>query len=207
METIGKAALTVIAGGMDSSTPASKPQLAKPPIRLPETVEEAKALRIWADTQDDRQTPASPLQITKHLTYLATTLPSKTQDDTSGKMRFAVYSSILAEYSNEALAYMARRACEELDWFPSPRWCLETAGKYRPPVSEKEQALALCHRFFQGKFEDFIFALTHGTADQDMVDSTPLQWRKIAMERGYLRWIQEREQYVIRRPVLVETPA
>ena len=201
---IGKAALTVIQGGMDSSTHASKQQLAKPPIRLPETVEEAKALRAWADAQDDRQKPASPLQITKHLTFLGATLPSKAQDDDSGKMRFAVYSSILAEYSNESLAYMARRACAELDWFPSPRQCMELADQYRPPVSEKEQALALCHRFYQGKFEDFIFDLERGIAEQETVDTVPLQWRKIAMERGFLRWIEEERRYVIRRKIIAE---
>lgn len=179
----------------------------KPPICLPETVEQAKALRVWAEAQDDRPKAASPLQITKHLTFLGATLPSKAQDDESGKMRFAVYSSILSEYSNEALAYMARRACAELDWFPSPRQCIELADQYRPPVSEKEQALALCHRFFQGKFEDFIFELENGIAEQETVDSVPLRWRKIAMERGYLRWIQEEQRYVIRRKVIADGAA
>lgn len=202
METIGKAALTVIAGGMDSSTPATKPQMPKPAIRLPETVDEAKALKAWASSQDDRQRPASPLQITKHLTFLAATLPSKAQDDDSGKMRFAVYSSILSEYSNDALAYMARRACAELDWFPTPRQCLALIDQYRPPISEKDIALSLCHQFFQGRFEDFISDLKLGLATQDLVDAVPLKWRQIAMEQGYLRWISEQNQYAIRRKVL-----
>lgn len=200
--TIGRAALTVINGGMDSSTRSEKQQIAKPVIRLPETVEEAKALRAWAEAQDDRPRPASILQITKHLTFMAATLPSKGISDDDGKMRVAVYSKILGEFSNDALAYMARRACSELDWFPTPRWCLETVQQYRPPATEKDHALALCHRFFQGKFEDFIFALEHGTADQALVDSVPLQWQKIAMERGYLRWINEEGRYVIRRKVI-----
>lgn len=200
METIGKAALTLIEGGMDSSTPATKPLMAKPTIRLPETVDEAKALRVWADAQDERPRPASPLQITKHLTFLGATLPSKAQDDTSGKMRFAVYSSILSDYSNEALAYMARRACAELDWFPSPRQCLELVQQYRPPVTEKDEALSLCHRFWQGRCEDFFFDLEHGAADQETVDAVPLQWRKIAMERGFLRYMPNENRFVIRQP-------
>jgi hypothetical protein len=204
METIGKAALTVVEGGMDSSTLATKPVMPKPVIRLPETVDEAKALKAWANAQDDRQRPASPLQITKHLTFLGATLPSKSQDDDSGKMRFAVYSSVLAEYSNDALAYMARRACAELNWFPTPRQCIEFADQYRPPVSEKDRALSLCHRFFQGRFEDFISDLKLGLATQDLVDAAPLQWQQIAMEQGYLRWINEQKRYVIRRPVIAE---
>lgn len=202
--TIGKVALTLVAGGMDSSTPASKLGLAKPPICMPETVEQAKALAAWAEAFDDRPRPASPLQLTKHLTFMAATLPSKAQDDESGKMRFAVYSSILGEYSNDALAYMARRACTELDWFPTPRWCLEAVQQYRAPATEKEEALMLCHRFWQGRFEDFIFDLERGIADQETVDAVPLQWRKIAMERGFLRWIEEERRYVIRRKIIAE---
>lgn len=205
--SIGKAALTVIEGGMASSTPASKPQPPKPTIRLPETVDEAKALRLWADSFDDRPKPAAPLQITKHLTFMAATLPSKARDDESGKMQFAVYSSLLGEYSNEALAYMARRACAELDWFPTPRWCLETVQQYRAPATDKDEALTLCHRFWQGKFEDFIFDLERGIAEQETVDAVPLQWRKIAMERGFLRWIEEERRYVIRRKIIAEASA
>lgn len=202
MQTIGKAALTLIEGGMDSSTPATKPLLAKPVIRFPTTVDEAKALSAWAETQDERLHPASPLQITKHLTFLGATLPSKAQDDTTGKMRFSVYSSILGSYSNDALAYMARRACAELDWFPTPRQCLELIQHYRPPVTDKDEALTLCHRYWQGKFEDFIFDLKHGASDQETVDSVPRRWRKIAMERGFLRWINEEQRYVIRSRVI-----
>ena len=201
---IGKAAFSVIQGGTDSSTPVSMPALPTPTIRMPETVEEAKALRAWADAQDDRQAPATQGQLTKHLTFLAATLPSKSIDDDSGKMRFAVYASLLGEYGNDALAYMARRACVELDWFPTPRWCLETVQQYRAPASEKDQALALCHRFWQGRFEDFIALLKAGTATQADVDAVPMQWRKIAMERGHLRWIEEEKRYVIRRPVIAE---
>jgi hypothetical protein len=180
------------------------PALPTPTIRMPETVEEAKALRAWADAQDDRQAPATQGQLTKHLTFLAATLPSKSIDDDSGKMRFAVYASLLGEYGNDALAYMARRACAELDWFPTPRWGLETVQQYRAPASEKDQALALCHRFWQGRFEDFIALLKADTATQADVDAVPMQWRKIAMERGHLRWIEEEKRYVIRRPVIAE---
>lgn len=174
---------------------------------MPETVEQAKALAAWAESHDDRPKAASPLQLTKHLTFMAATLPSKAQDEESGKMRFAVYSSILGEYSNEALAYMARRACAELDWFPTPRWCLEAVQQYRPPATEKDEALTLCHRFWQGRFEDFIFDLERGIAEQETVDAVPLQWRKIAMERGFLRWIEEERRYVIRRKIIAEGAA
>ncbi|WP_084733014.1 hypothetical protein [Sphingobium chungbukense] len=179
--------------------------MSKPDIRLPETVEECFALKVWADAQDDRPAPASPLQITKHLTFMAATLPSKSTDDESGKMRVAVYSKILGAYSNEALAYMARRACSEMQWFPTPRQCLELVRQYQPPVSEKVEALALCHRFWEGKFDDFIFELEQGIAQQEMIDAAPLNWRKIAMERGFLRWVPEGDRYMIRHKLVGAT--
>jgi hypothetical protein len=202
METIGKAALTVITGGMGSSTPVARPQTGKPVIRQPETMEEARALKAWAESIDDRPTPATPMQITKHLTFLAATLPSRAQDDDTGKMRFAVYSSILSEFSNDALAFMARKACERLDWFPTPKQCLDILRDYPQPGSEKERALALCHRFWQGKFEDWIALIASGDATQGHVDSVNSRWQAIAMEQGYLRWIPERQAFVIRRKVL-----
>lgn len=204
MQTLGKAALTVIEGGMDSSTLATKPQSDRPVVRAPETVDEARALKVWAESIDDRPTPATPMQITKHLTFLAATLPSRAQDDETGKMRFAVYSSILCEFSNDALAFMARKACATLDWFPTPKQCLDLLREYPQPGSEKERVLALCHRFWQGKFEGWIALIASGEATQADIDSVGQRWQAIAMEKGYLRWIEDEQRYVIRRAVLAE---
>ncbi len=155
---------------------------------------------MWADAQDDRSVPAEPLQITNHLKFLAATLPSKNLDDDTGKRRFAVYSSILSGHSNDALAYMARRACAELDWFPTPRQCLELLREYTPPTTDKQRALLLCDTFWQKRFEAFIAALKEGSATQDMVDSVSLTWRRIAEEQGYLRYLPEESRHVIRGP-------
>lgn len=129
---------------------------------------------------------------------MAATLPSKAVDDEGGKMRFAVYVSILRDHSNDALSYMAWRACVELDWFPTPKQCLAILRDYHPPASEAQQALQLCHNFWQRQFEDFIRELEHGTADQATIDSVPERWRRIAVERGYLRYLLEENRYIIR---------
>lgn len=202
MEQIGKAALTVIKGGMGSSQPATRLPNDRPAIRRPETIEEARSLKVWAESIDDRPTAATPAEITKHLTFLAATLPSRSQDETSGKMRFAVYSSILSEYSNEALAFMARKACETLDWFPTPKQCLDILRDYPKPGSEKELALSHCYDFWQGKFEEWVALIASGNATQADVDAVNRRWRAIAMEQGHLRWIEEEKRYVIRRKVL-----
>lgn len=203
MEMIGKAVLSVIEGGLTVSPPhCARSLLAKPVIRLPETIDEARALKEWADAQNDAPVPASINQLARHLEYLAVTLPRQGADEESGEKRTAVYARLLGSFSNDALAFMSRRACETLNWFPTPKQCLDILATYRAPASEKDQALTLCHRFWQGRFEDFIALLKRGEASQDDVDAVPRQWRAIAMEQGYLRWIGDEDRYVIRLKVL-----
>jgi len=196
---IGAAALQAIGNLMGSEQSSAKLQVAKPIIRPPESEEECRALKAWADSIDDRPQPATPSQIARHLEFMSATLPSRNIDEETGRMRFAVYSRLLGEYSNDALAYMARNACTKFDWFPTPRQCLEILAEYRPAASEKERALMLCHSFWQGRFEDFITALKSGDATQEMVDAVNKQWRFIAMERGFLRHMPD-GSFIIRPP-------
>jgi len=207
METIGKAILSVIEGGLTASPlPSEKSLIAKPIIRLPETVEECRSLKEWADAQPDGVPPASTSQLARHLEYLAVTLPRQAADDESGEKRTAVYARILGGYSNHALAYMARKACETLNWFPTPKQCLDILETYRPPQTEKDGALALCHRFWQGRFEDWHAAVRDGSADQATIDGAPKQWRMIAMERGLLRLLED-GSFVLRRKIISEASA
>ena len=176
----------------------------KPAMRVPESVEEARALKAWAEAQSDRPTLATQTQIGKHLAFLAATLPNRNADEESSKMRFAVYSSILSEYSNDALAFMARKACETLDWFPTPKQCLDILRDYPRPGSEKDLALSYCHAFWQGKFEKWVALIASGNATQADVDAVNRRWQSIAMEQGHLRWIEEEKRFVIRRKALSE---
>lgn len=196
---IGTAALRAIENLTDGGQSSVRLVVAKPDIRLPESVEECRALKAWADSVDDRLPPATPPQIARHLEFMSATLPSRNIDEESGKMRFAVYSRLLGEYSNDALAFMARNACTKFDWFPTPRQCLEILAEYRPVTSEKERALMLCHSFWQGRFEDFIAALKDGSATQETVDAVSERWRLIAMERGFLRHMPD-GTFIIRKP-------
>lgn len=126
-------------------------------------------------------------QITRHLAFLASTLPSKNIDDDAGKMRFAVYVSMLRGFSDDALAHMARRVCETLDWFPTPRQCLELAKEFRPAPTEKWTALIDCNRFDQSAFEAWIDAI--GPAEPDL--DVPAHWIEIALTRTLLRRLDD----------------
>lgn len=167
-------------------------------ITVPKTEEECRSLQAWAENQPIGPVAASPDQIAKHLSFLAAALPSRAVDEESAKMRFAVYQKILGAYPAGAIAFMARRACETLDWFPTPRQCLNLIRDYVSAPGQRETALRLCHDFWQQEFDRFIDALRAGEIDQAAIDAKPERWRRIAVERGYLRRMTD-GSFVIRR--------
>lgn len=191
MAGIGQLALRNVEAAMGSSTPCeSYPTLqlvTKPALVAPTTDDEAAALRQWAEAEPDKPEPATVDQLSRHLAFMAATLPSKNVDDQTGRMRTAVYARILGSYSNDALAYMARTACMALDWFPTPRQCLEILKDYTPPISDRDRALMLCSAYSQARFNDWIARLERGEVDQSEVDTIHERWRMMAWERGLLR--------------------
>lgn len=151
---------------------------------MPATREECRALRAWANAQPvNRPNAATGEQIERYIEFLAATLPSKAIDAEVGKRRFAVYVSLLDGLSNEALSHMSRRACETLDWFPTPRQCLDLAREYEPPRSAASQALIDCNHYDQAAFDQWIAALP---IDGEIGDA-PQRWIDIAIARNAIR--------------------
>lgn len=131
---------------------------------------------------------------------MAATLPvGKGMDQDKGRKRFAVYATILGHHSNEALSFMARTACETLDWFPTPRQCIAILKDFRAPRSDRDIALGYCHEFTQARFEAWMESVTAGTATADEIADVPDRWRRIAVERGGLRRLPDGD-YIIRKP-------
>jgi hypothetical protein len=155
-----------------------------PGLVRPTSDEECAALREWAEnTPVAVQPPATNDQIAKHLAFMASALPAKGVDDLTSQMRFAVYTSLLGGTSNKALAHMARRACETLDWFPTPRQCLDLIAEYRPLEPDQDVALRLCQDYTTEQFEGWITNVIDGQPIGDV----PEQWMRIAVEQGAMR--------------------
>lgn len=202
-KSLGEAMGMVLTNLTASSTLSERPNTSTPTIRIPETEDECRALEEWAKSTASAPPRASIAQISRHLEFLAATLPSKNVDDTTGKMRFSVYYRMLGDYSDAALSYMSRKVCEQFDWFPTPHQCLEILKEYREPTSPQGLALSYCAQFWNGKLDGFLDALRSRTATQDMVDAVPDRWRRIATEQGYLRWGDGK--HTIRTPYLPAT--
>lgn len=180
MERLGAIVGRLQIGEMGSATPFAK----CPVIGEPTTVAECNALREWAQTTPAvAPQPASSDQLAKHLSFMAAALPSKNVDDTTGKMRATVYASLLRGYPNEALAFMARRACQSLDWFPTPKQCLELLAEYRQPETAQNRALRLCQDFTSTQFDRWLANIRDGQEPGDVPES----WMRIAVEQGVMR--------------------
>ena len=172
------------AGSGSSTQSVSLAPTERPCPGIPETREQCRALRAWARSQPaSRPTTASRDQIEQHLEFLAATLPSKAIDTETGKRRFAVYVSLLDGLSNKALVHMSRRACETLDWFPTPKQCLELAREWTPGRSEAAQALLDCDHYDQAAFDLWIAALPTGGE----IGDAPQRWIDIAVARNAIR--------------------
>lgn len=168
---------------------ASRPPSAEPqPVSLPTTMEEADALRDWASlTSPAPAAPATHDQLARHLEFMQAALPSRANDAETGRKRFAVYATILSGKSNEALAFMARRACETLEWFPSPKQCLDILAEYRPPAPPQSHALIACRQFTAARFDEWLAALRDGGE----VGDVPERWQRIAVEQGVMRRLED----------------
>lgn len=155
-----------------------------------ETMTAAQCVRLkeLATNHIERVIPATPEQIARHLEFIAATLPARNADIEAGQRRFAVYVRILSEWSNAALSYMTERACRELQWFPTPSHCLAILAEYTPPTSIKDLALSKCHCFAESQFHEFTERLRSGPIPQEEIDDKPEQWKRIAVERGFLRY-------------------
>ena len=202
METIGQAAITALETALPttSSTPAETSLTLKPLIRLPTTVEECRSLKEWAETQATDVIPVTSEQLAKHLAFMAAALPSKVVDKQTAQMRVAVYLKILGKFSNAAIAFMARRACETLEWFPTPSQCLAILDMHIGAPGDKQQALHFCQQFWQQRHEAFLASLEAGDATDAQVAEVPEQWRKIAVEKGYLRRLDDGSYVIRQRP-------
>ncbi len=158
------------------------------------TIAECDELRSLALAMPVENVPVETRELAKQLQFIEATLPSKNTDEQSGQMRTAVYARILGGYTKEALSYMTERVCKELDWFPTPRQCLEILERYTPPSTKKEKALQICANHAQARFDEFIMSLRCNEPVE--LKDKPERWLRIAETQGYLRFADG--EYTIR---------
>lgn len=126
-------------------------------------------------------------------------LPKRSADDVSGELMLAVYRRRLGETPREAMNYLFNRVIDTCRWFPTVAECLEIlAGWERSDELTQRRNMARSRVFTEKetRMREAMAALFAREMPQAEIDRLPEYWRKIAVERGYLR--MDGEQFVAR---------
>ena len=160
------------------------------------TAADCQELKDWATSQPIRHEPATLEQFTKLIDFLAT-MPSRSDDIDTGRLRFTIYRRMLGDYSNDALQFMVFHAFERHTFFPSVKDCLEILREYQPPPLPRDNVLRLCQISASIRLDAWLARIEDGTATQSEIDAAPEAWKRIADCR-LLLWIKDGEY--VRRP-------
>jgi hypothetical protein len=149
--------------------------------------------------------PATKDEILNHLEFMASVLPSKDVDLRTGKNRLAIYYRFLMEHPPQAIAHMARRACAEFDWFPTPKQCLALLDDWHhPDKSAKARLGIIAQRYRQARYDQLMRDIRDGKFDQAAIDAFPDGVKRAAETYGYLRRMDD-GSYIWRAPMRIET--
>lgn len=100
---------------------------------LPERLDDATMARV----QDIANSPLPPLEPTSQrhfnqtLRVMLAVLPKRSSDDVSGELFVAAYQRKLGHYCENAISFMADKALERCQWFPTIAECIEILGEWR----------------------------------------------------------------------------
>lgn len=117
-------------------------------------------------------------------------LPRRGDDETTGELRAAIYQRVMGHYPLEAIKFLTERALTELEWFPSPKQCLDILSRWKrndEPLHRQIMAQKMVRAELTARFEENMVALAARELDQAAIEALPPMVRIIAAERGYLR--------------------
>lgn len=117
-------------------------------------------------------------------------LPKRSSDDVSGELMLAVYRRRLGETPREAMNYLFNRVIDTCRWFPTVAECLEIlVGWERSDelTQRRNMARFRVRNEKEVRLSEAMMALAGRQMPQAEIDRLPEYWRKIAVERGYLR--------------------
>ena len=119
-----------------------------------------------------------------------TTLPRRSDDDVTGKLRISLYHRKLGGYPHAALQFMVSTVLDELDWFPTIAQCKAILARWERNDGEEQRrasAASLARAERQARFDDVLASLERRELDQAAIDALPPRMQIIGEERGFLR--------------------
>lgn len=185
--TIGTA-LPEIQGAKIGET-GSKPPASTTSPRMRLDDQALTELAAIADSPPLALLPCDGEEFTK-LILTMSTMARRADDEATGKLRLAILRRVIGHHPREAIAYMVEKAITTLEWFPSPKQCLDILAGWKrsdEAVQRHASAIRLVRAERQARFDDIMHALEQRQLDQAAIDALPDKIRSIAAERGFLR--------------------
>lgn len=138
---------------------------------------------------------------------MAAILPSRNTDEATGELRVRIYQRMLGGKSEQAISYLVERALTELEWFPTPKQCLEILDDWqdlRAEKQEREIAMSMLVNESRERHNDWMQIFRDRRATQADVDRVSDNWREIAEIQGYLRRNPETGDYTVREKYMAD---
>ncbi|MDZ7824518.1 MAG: hypothetical protein U5K75_11110 [Ahrensia sp.] len=101
------------------------------------TEDQVNALRPFFNVKIAPHPQITPDDVRKNLGSLASALPSQRTDNDTGRLKLAVYQTMLLGYPLPALKAACRQCLEELEWFPAPKQLIDRIKRWRCPEEVK----------------------------------------------------------------------
>lgn len=121
---------------------------------------------------------------------LQASLPSQHRSAISLEVQAEAYWRMLGKHTAEQIEFLRVEAIRRLRWFPTIAECLSILSEREaanPLLAKRDRVKALIQREKVARFNDWIDAFKRGEVTQESVDAAPPRWRLIAVERGFLR--------------------
>lgn len=134
---------------------------------------------------------ADPRHFGQCLRILLAVLPKRSQDELSGELFIAAYQRKLGHFSNAGMSYLADKAMDKCQWFPTIAECLEIMeGYWRQDDlwQRRNFARELDQRERSARNREELAArrIEHAKMTQADVDVLPEGLKRIGLRAGYL---------------------
>lgn len=146
-------------------------------------------LTIIAESPPPALLPCDGEEFTK-LILTMSTMARRADDEATGKLRLAILRRVIGHHPREAIAYLVEKAITTLEWFPSPKQCLDILAGWKrsdEAVQRQASAIRLVRAERQARFDEIMHRLEQRQLDQAAIDALSDKIRIVAAERGFLR--------------------
>lgn len=133
--------------------------------------------------------PCSDGKFVAAMRYLASSLPSKAQDDLGGEMRINAYRRTLGGYSEDAISYLTGEALRTCKWFPTIAECIEIIGRWTrndDALRNKRRAEVIARNERQARLDETMAALERGDLSGEQIAALPERFIDIGLTRGLI---------------------